>query len=180
LRRLLLIIVIFALALPAISCGSDSDKPSTITQDASHSSAHQASPEVEAKIIADAADDLRIISAAGAGTSQMATAMTGKALEETKAQVASDLAQGKVRKRDYQNINVYLQDYTLPIAEVRAEFDDLGYYIDATTGAALDSPTSEHKKYALALVEEGARWKIKLILSPSATSTTATEGQPNQ
>jgi hypothetical protein len=37
-----------------------------------------------------------------------------------------------------------LQDFTLPIAEVRAKFDDTGYYIDGTTGAALDSPTSEH------------------------------------
>lgn len=130
-------------------------------------------------MVADAADDLRIISAAGADTSQLATALTGKALEETKAQMASDLAQGKVRKRDYQNINVSLQEYTLPIAEARAEFDDMGYYIDATTGAALDSPTGEHKKYALALMEEGDRWKIRLILSPDAT-TTSTQEQPKQ
>jgi hypothetical protein len=180
LRKLLFIPVVLALTLFSVSCDSNNDAPSSTETQAAHSSAHQAPPEVEAKILADTTEDLKIIAGTGADTSQLATALTGKALEETKAQIGKDLAEGKIRKRDYQNLNVLAGDYTAPVAEVLAEFDDMGYYVDANTGASLASPTNEHKSYALAVVEEGGRWKIKLILSPSATTTTPTEGQTGQ
>jgi len=180
LRKLLFIPVVMALALFTVSCESDNNASTATEAQSQRSSAHQAPSEVEAKILADTAEDLRVIAATGSDTSQLSTVMTGKALDETKAQIGKDLAEGKVRKRDYQNINVRLGDYTLPIAEVFVEFDDMGYYVDANTGAALGEPANEHKSYALAVVEEGSRWKIRLILSPSATTTTPTEGQTGQ
>lgn len=179
-RKFLFIPVVIALALFTISCESDNNAPTATETQAQHSSAHQAPPEIEAKILADTTEDLNIIAATGSDTSQLSMALTGKALEETKAQIGKDLAEGKIRKRDYQNINVRLGDYTLPIAEVFAEFDDMGYYVDANTGATLTEPNKEHKSYALAVIEEEGRWKIRLILSPSATTTTSTEGQTGQ
>lgn len=179
LRKLLFIPVVMALAFFIVSCDSD-DTPAVTETQPQHVSAHQAPPEVEEKILADTAEDLRVIAAAGSDTSQLSTVMTGKALEETRAQIATDLAEGKIRKRDYQNITVLLGDYTLPIAEVLAEFDDMGYYVDANTGAALSEPSNEHKSYAMAVIEEDGRWKIRLILSPSATTTSSAEGQTGQ
>jgi len=165
--------------LISVSCGSNDDSTTTETQ-AQHVSAHQAPPEVEARILEDVKEDLRIIASAGSDTSQLSTAMTGKALDEMKGQIGKDLAEGKIRKRDYQNIEVKLGDYTSPVAEVLAEFDDMGYYTDANTGAALTESSKEHRSYALAVVEESGRWKIRLILSPSATTTTPDQGQTGQ
>ncbi len=162
--------VIMLLALAAVSCGDNSFPDSTQTDEA-HTSVHMVSPEVQAKIVADVTDDLRIIGQTGADTAGLSQAMNGKALTETKAAVGKDLAQGKCRKRDYQNISVHTTSFSLPVAEVSAEFDDGGYYVDANTGVALEEPKTEHKNYALAVVEEDGRWKINLILSPSATST---------
>ncbi|MDO8737181.1 MAG: hypothetical protein Q7K29_08915, partial [Thermoleophilia bacterium] len=170
-RNLLFMPLIIGLALFSVSCDSNNNASSSTETQPQHSSAHQAPPEVEAKILEDVTEDLRIIVATGSDTSQLSTAMTGKALEETKAQIGKDLAEGKVRKRDYQNIDVKLGDYTMPIAEVLAEFEDMGYYVDASTGVALTEPSKEHKSYALAVVEESGRWKIRLILSPTATTT---------
>lgn len=140
--------------------------------------AHQASPELEKKIVDDAMQDLKAIAAAGQDTNSLAQALTGKALDETKAVMAQDLAQGKYRKRDYQNINVRLQDYAAPVAQVFAEFDDKGYYVDAASGAALTEPANERKTYALALIEEGGRWKIKGIYAAEATTTATTPATP--
>lgn len=177
LRRLIVVPVLAAALLVPVSCGSDSSSQAGTTQEIPHNSAHQAPPEIEQKILADAREDLAIIASAGADTSTLSNALTGSALTDTKAQTDKDLAEGKYRKRDYQNINVRLQDYAAPIAEVFAEFDDNGYYVDAVTGAALGQPVNEHKSYALALVEEGNRWKIRLILAPSAASTAKQTGQ---
>lgn len=179
LRKLLFIPVLIALALFTVSCESDNNTP-IVTATQEHVSAHEAPPEIAEKILADTTEDLRIIAATGADTASLNKALTGKALDEIKAQAATDLAEGKIRKRDYQNINVRLGDYTLPIAEVLVEFDDTGYYVDAGTGAALSEPTNEHKSYAMAVIEEEGRWKIRLILSPTATTTTPTEGQTGQ
>ncbi|MHB8859446.1 MAG: hypothetical protein ACYC6Z_08210 [Thermoleophilia bacterium] len=161
------------------SCGGDQASTDQAVT-AVRTSAHEVPPEVDAKILADVTQDLQIISNAGADTAPLADAMTGKALSETKATIGKDLSQGKYRKRDYQNIKVRTSSYSLPVVEVAAEFDDNGYYVDANTGEALDQPTNEHKSYALAAVEEGGRWKISLILSPSATSTTGNSSQTNQ
>ncbi len=176
LRKLLFIHVAVAVVVVAVAlvagCGSNSSDPGSETTGTEKQFAHEVAPEIEEKILADAVDDLKVIAATGADTSQLPTVLTGSALESTKNSIAADAAQGKVRKRDYQNINVRMQGYVQPQAEVFAEFDDSGYYVDAATGAALGSPANEHKSYALAMVEEGGRWKIQMILSPTATSPT--------
>lgn len=174
-RKLMFIYVaVVVVALVAVAgCGSgDSADTATEPTETEKQFAHEVAPEIEEKILADAREDLEIIAATGADPSQLPTAMTGNALETTRNTIAADAAQGRVRKRDYQNINVRMQGFISPVAEVFAEFDDSGYYIDAATGAAIDSPTNEHKSYALAMVDEGGRWKIQMILSPTATSTT--------
>ncbi len=172
--------IIFSILIAAFLSSCGSEQPSADQTATTHTSAHEVPPEVDARILADITQDLQTISGAGADTAALGDAMTGKALSETKATIGADLAQGKYRKRDYQNIKVRTTSYSLPVVEVAAEFDDNGYYVDANTGAALDQPTNEHKSYALAAVEEGGRWKISLILSPSATSTTSNSSQSNQ
>lgn len=169
-NRFLIVSVLVVVALICVSCGSTVTTNQEETQPA-HTSAHQASPEVEQKIVADATEDLQIIASSGKDSSLLAKALTGKALEDTKSALNKDLAQGKYKQRDYQNINVRMTAYTAPVAEVFAEFDDNSYYVDASSGAALGQPALEHKSYALALVEEEGRWKIMLILSPSAKTT---------
>lgn len=160
--------MVFATAF-SFACGS-SESGNTETETVS-SSVHQLPTEAEQKVTADAEADLRVIASVGKDPSPLSQAMTGTALSDTTVSINSDLAQGKYKKRDYQNIHVIFQDYTSPVASVFAEFDDNGYFIDASTGAALGPQASEHKQYALALVEEENRWKIKMILSPSAASS---------
>jgi len=167
-----------ALFIGACDDGSQSNNTDT-TPTQARASAHQSSPEVEQKVLADATEDLRIIAATGQDASGLSQALTGKALDETRASMNKDLADGKYRKRDYQNIKVRLQDFTAPIAQVFAEFDDNGFYVDASNGAALTQPTQEHKTYALAMVEEDGRWKITGIYA-SAGTTTATTTTPTQ
>lgn len=180
-RKFLIIPFLITVALFIGACDSSSQSSNTDTTptQARGAPAHQSSPELEQKVLADATEDLRIIAATGQDASGLSQALTGKALEETRAAINQDLADGKYRKRDYQNIKVRLQDFTAPIAQVFAEFDDNGFYVDASSGAALTQPTQEHKTYALAMVEEDGRWKITGIYA-SAGTTTATTTTPTQ
>lgn len=156
-------------------CDNGAQPGDTTPTQAHGAPAHQVTPEIEKKVIDDATDDLKIIAASGKDAAGLARALTGKALEEARTTLTNDLAQGKYRQRDYQGIQVRVQDVTGTVAGVSAEFDDNGFYVDAGTGAALTDPTREHKKYALAMVEEDGRWKIKSIFSASATTTTSTD-----
>lgn len=176
-RRLAVVAALVAVTLFVVSCGSDSSSSDSETATQPHKSAHVVPPEIQQKVVDDARQDLDIIIASGADTSLLPTALTGAALKDAQAQDAQDLTAGKYRKHDYQNINLRFQDFALPYAEVFVEFDDYGYYVSTATGAAIDQPTKEHKSYALALVEEGNRWKIQQILSPSAASQSTPSGQ---
>jgi hypothetical protein len=169
-NKFFIVSVLVVVTLICVSCGSTATTNQEKAQ-AANTSAHQASPELEQRIVADASEDLQIIASSGKDSSRLAKALTGKALEDTKSALNKDLAQGKYKQRHYQNINVRMTAYTAPVAEVFAEFDDNSYYVDASSGAALTQPALEHKSYALALVEEEGRWKIMLILSPSANTT---------
>ena len=174
----LIIIPIAAAALAfSFSCGPSDNNTQTQT---TPTYAHQLAPEQEARVISDAKADLQVITAAGKDTSTLSQAMSGSALAQMQATISQDLAQGKYRKRVYDNIHVVMQDYTDPYASVFVEFDDKSYYVDAGTGTPLDQPQSQHKAYAMALVQDkkdNNRWKINMILAPQANGTSTTPGQ---
>ncbi|MHB1325923.1 MAG: hypothetical protein ACYDGS_09605 [Thermoleophilia bacterium] len=173
-RSALIILMTAALLLP-LACGTED----TVTPESKAqvgTSAHQLPEGAEAKVIADATDDLKLVTAAGADPTVLPKALTGQALEDMKSTLAGDQAQGKYKKRDYQNIKVRFQDYLPDTAQVYAEFDDVSYYVDAKTGAALEAPSRVHKAYALALVEEENHWKIKTVLAPSDAGSAKSPG----
>lgn len=147
------------------SCGDDSSPTDT------KSSAHKVTAEDRDRIIAETIEDLNIISSIETDTAVLATAMSGQALEEMKAGIVKELAEGKVKKRDYQNISATFEQLNYPVAQVLVEFDDFSYYVDAKTGAALSEPTGEHMRYAMAVVEEDGLWKIQGIFAPSSAET---------
>jgi hypothetical protein len=160
------------LAFAALSCGSgDSQSESVTDTTPTKTSAHAPTEELQAKIIADTTDDLNLVAGAGKDVSVLPQAMKGSALQETTASTNQDLAQGKYKTREYQTMDVRLDSYNFPLAQVVVEFDDYGYYVDANTGEALGEPTQEHHKIDLALSEEDGRWKIQTILAPSNAST---------
>lgn len=168
-RSLLLVLLVAWLLFP-LACGSNSTiAPETMAT--TGASAHQLPEEVQQKIVADTVEDLNLVASTGADATALPQALTGPELEKMRTALAADLAQGKYKKREYKNIKVTLQEYSPPIAQMSAEFDDASYYVDAKTGAALEAPSGEHKTYALAMVEEGNRWKIKYVLSPIGTDT---------
>ena len=174
LRRILILAVLLAVALATaiflISCSSN-DASAGGTTTATVASPHQISPAVQKQIVADARTDLDEVAAVGKNPSVLTSALMGKALSEMEAEIDGDLAQGKYRKRDFSNIVVKIEDYSAPVAEVSADFDDSSYYVDAKTGAQLGQPASQHRSYALAMQEEGGRWKISQFLSANATTT---------
>lgn len=159
-----------AMAIFLISCGSNNPAAEETTT-ATVTSPHQISKEVQQRIIADAKKDLREIAAVGQNPTALASALTGKALSDMEAEIDGNLAQGRYKKRDFSNIVVKIEDYTAPVAEVSADFDDSSYYVDARTGAQLGRPAPQHRSYALAMQKSGDRWKISMILSPKATTT---------
>lgn len=146
------------------SCGGE-DETTTKTP------AHAITPETVDQITANTTEDLQTVASTGSDTTALGTALTGKALEDMKKQVATDLAAGKVKNREYRNISVRFEEFNPPFAEVFAEFDDYGYYVDANTGAALGQPPGTHVSFAMAVVEEDGRWKIQGIFSPSNPNT---------
>ena len=159
------------MAIFLISCGSSSTATDGTTT-ATVTSPHQISTADQQQIVADARTDLNEIAAAGKNPATLTSALTGKALSDMEAEIDGDLAQGKYKKRVFQNIVVKIEDFTAPVAEVSADFDDSSYYVDARTGARLgQQPAAQHRSYALALQKEGNRWKISMILSPNATTT---------
>ncbi|MHB8161365.1 MAG: hypothetical protein ACYDGT_02565 [Thermoleophilia bacterium] len=159
-----------AMAIFLISCGSNSTATDGATT-ATVTSPHQISGADQQQIVADARTDLNEIAAVGQNPATLTSALTGKALSDMEAEIDGNLAQGKYKKRIFQNIVVKIQDFTAPVAEVSANFDDSSYYVDARTGAQLGRPQAQHRSYALALQKEGNRWKISMILSPNATTT---------
>ena len=159
------------MAIFLISCGSNGAATDGAATTATVASPHQISGADQQQIVADARTDLNEIAAVGQNPATLTSALTGKALSDMEAEIDGDLAQGKYKKRVFQNIVVKIQDFTAPVAEVAAEFDDSSYYVDARTGAQLGQPRAQHRSYALALQKEGNRWKISMILSPNATTT---------
>jgi len=153
-----------ATAMALSACGGDNGATTV--------EGHTLSAEETDILLTDVNDDFQIIMAATPETADtLAQALTGPALEQTKAGMDEDIAKGRYRKRDYQNLSVRPQEYNAPIAEMFVEFDDHGYYVDAKTGAQLTQPVVEHKAFALSVVEEDGRWKIRGIFEPSNETT---------
>ncbi|MEK7816763.1 MAG: hypothetical protein AAB281_00750 [Actinomycetota bacterium] len=151
------------------ACG-DSDNAKNGSADGGGPPGHQLSQEQVDKMLGDLAYDLSFIGSVGPGdTAALATVLTGAALSDTQNTITSELAQGKYKKRIYEDINARLEVYNYPSAEVFVEFTDKGYYIDPNTQAVLDQPTSERKAYSLSLVQENERWKINGIYLPSTS-----------
>ncbi|MBE0428794.1 MAG: hypothetical protein IBX61_02860 [Thermoleophilia bacterium] len=134
-------------------------------------SAHQLSPEEMERVVSETRENLDRVAAAGADVSMLTEALTGSALEETAKKIEEDLTLGRIKKREYGNIEIFFNQFNSPIAQVSVEYDDLGYYVDANTGASLTQPTGEHVRLALAAIEEDGRWKISLILAASTPET---------
>lgn len=167
-----------AVALLVVSCGDGSNPASeTVNPASAHELAHEAPPEMVDKVKADVAEDLDIISRVTTDTASFPQALTGKALADMKKMAEDDLAAGRYRVRDYRNVSVEVNGYTSPVMEVRVDFEDFGYYADASTGQALDSPSGEQKALAMAVVEEDGRWKIKGIFSATGTETATQPAQ---
>lgn len=166
-KKFLQVIALTLVALAAIlftSCGESSSTQET-------PSGHKLTAEEREKIIADTVDDLSLIAGIQTDTSLLGTAMTGKALDEMKQTVEKDLAEGKVKKREYRNVTAEFEEINFPYAEVLAEFDDFSYFTDAKTGATLSQPTGTHMRFAMALIEEDGNWKIQGIFAPSTPET---------
>ncbi len=172
--RFIAVPLVLVLALVAISCGSGGSGTQPDTVDTTATSAHDPSQQVKDQVVADATADLNLIASAGKDTSVLSQAMKGTALQDATNTINQDLAAGKYKKRDYQNLQVRLDDYNYPIAQVVAEFDDNSYYVDSSTGQALSKPAGDHVKLDLALVEEEGRWKIQGIFLPSNANTPTT------
>lgn len=163
----MLIVAIFLAAMTVIiftSCGDSSSSDTT-------PAGHKVTAEESEKIVADTTEDLNLIDSVETDTAVLATAMTGKGLNEMKTAIEKDLAAGKIKKRDYRNISAEFVQLDIPYAEVLAEFDDFSYYVDAKTGATLSQPAGTHMRFAMALVEEDGRWKIQGVFAPSTPET---------
>lgn len=149
----------------ALACGGES-----VTS--SGPPAHQLPPGAGDQIVADVMDDLQIVAAATPETPEdLSRALTGRALDDTRKSREDDLSRGRYRRREYRNVNARLYEYFAPVAQVFVEFDDYGYYVDAKSGASLEEPSTAHRAYSLAVIEEEGRWKIKSILEPSTPET---------
>ena len=164
--------ILVAAALVFTACGND-NAVSTVGAEtaAAHDLAHDTPPELVDRVNEDVVEDLQIISAVTVDTASFSQAMTGEALADMNKSAADDLAAGKYRKRDYRDVSVLINGYVSPVVEVRVDFEDHGYYVDASTGEALEAPSGERRTFAMALVEEEGQWKIKGIYSPTGTET---------
>ncbi len=160
------------------SCG-DTETPTTTATGAhaARTPAHQLPEETQQQIVADVKKDLEVIASMEKDDSVLAEAMTGEALAEMRSQAAADLAAGKYKKRDYREVKVELTGYTSPVAEVKVEFDNYGYYVDANSGKALETPSGEHVTLAMAVIEEDGRWEIKGIFSPESNGSEGSVAQ---
>lgn len=172
-RKLAAACVLVVAALMFTACGNN-DAASTVgaeTATAAHDLAHDIPSELVDRVNEDVVEDMEIISSVTVDTAPFSLAMTGEALADMNRMAADDLAAGKYRKRDYRDVSVLINGYISPVVEARVEFDDYGYYVDASTGKALTASSGEHKTFAMALVEEEGQWKIKGIYSPTGTET---------
>jgi len=150
--------------LTASSCGDTTTTETTPI-------GHRLSTEEQDRIVSETIDDLNQIAAVETDTTALTAVMTGAALNEMKAGIEKALTEGKIKKRDYQNVTATFVQFDSPYAQVSAEFDDFSYYVDANTGVALTQPTGTHMKYAMAIIEEDGRWKIQGIYPPSTPQT---------
>ncbi|GBE58266.1 hypothetical protein BMS3Abin01_01199 [bacterium BMS3Abin01] len=172
-RKLVAACVLVVVAFTFTACGND-EAVSTVgteTAAAAHDLAHDIPSELVDRVNEDVVEDMEIISSVTVDTASFSLAMTGEALTDMNRMAADDLAAGKYRKRDYRDVSVLINGYISPVVEARVEFDDYGYYVDVSTGEALESPSGERKTFAMALVEEDGQWKIKGIYSPTGTET---------
>lgn len=176
---LVLISIIFIFSTTTLYSGCSKKAPENKKTESKTKtpSAHTISKKTEKEIMADAYEDIKMLTNITDNTSELKKALSGKALKDMINSINKDLAEGKVKKRSYKDVKLYFRNYTKGIAGLTLQFIDKSYYIDKNTRQQISEPTNLPQKFAISLKKLDKRWKIYGIYSPAAKEATESEVQ---
>jgi hypothetical protein len=168
-RKIAALFLFSVLCLTSIGCfkskETSSSKPIGPVQVKSPTPAQTISKATANESVEDAREDLETLMKVTTDTSSLEKVLMDDALESIKKAIEDDLAAGRVKKRNYADIELEFKSYAEGVISLSLKFVDKSYYVDRDTLQQVSKPTNEPKHYALALKKAKNRWKISGIYS---------------
>lgn len=122
--------------------------------------AHNLPKKLEKEILDDVRDNLTIIQSAETDTSMLKNALADQALSAMYKNITDDLKKNVATRRKFDDIKLYISNYTKGVAAFYFEFTDMSYNYDVQTKKILSQPPASKKKLALAVQKINKKWKI--------------------
>lgn len=123
-------------------------------------------PEVISEILVDAQEDIEIIGAVRTDLSTLNAAMTGKALAELRAEVAEELKAGRIKARQFDELELKFEQIVEGTAGLTLVFKDRSYFVDKS-GNRVSEPENVMKRFILSLEKSEDQWKITDLYVPA-------------
>jgi len=168
----LILLVLLAIGLLMVGCAKTAEtaKPKK-AKPKIKAVGHNIPKKDRLKLKKDVRFDFETIAATRADTSTLKTALFNDALTRLSQNISDELKKGKIKVRQFANLDITVNNYNKPYAGVTVLYTDQSYFISSDTSQALTSPTNERKRLLLAVGKKGGRWKIAEFLNPAKPKT---------
>lgn len=130
--------------------------------------AHSLPKNLEKQLLKDVKNDLSVIQSVENDTSMLEKAMAGKALESMVKNIENDAKKNMATRRKFDDIELYVSNYTKGVAAVSFNFIDMSYKYNIKTKRIITKPPSTKKSLALAVQKKDGTWKIIGIYNTEA------------
>ncbi len=157
--------VLFGLCLPVLIFSLASCK-TAVKKPAAHKQKAEDVPMMKrGRILADAKDDIAIIESVQDDWRVLQPAMAGKALDTLKAEIEGLKADGLVKVREYEKLELEFGSLKKGVAGVTVQFLDNSEIVRLETGQSVVVSRAERKKFYIGLAKVEGRWKIISLLT---------------
>ncbi len=123
----------------------------------------------------DGVKALQVLQDARGDSGKLTDGFMDQALETMEKSFADDRAAGKIRVRDYSEVEFAVSTSIVGLVGTTAEFIDQGHFIDVVTDEMIGQPSNQKHRFIFAMKQQDGVWKIAQILD-SSTDRSDEEG----
>jgi len=127
------------------------------------------------QIKAAGVEALQVLQDARGDASKLTDGFMDQALETMEKSFADDQAAGKIRVRDYSEVEFSVSTSIAGLVGTTAEFIDHGHFVDVVTDEMIGQPSNQKYRFIFAMKQQDGVWKIAQILD-SSTDRSDEEG----
>ena len=132
-------------------------------------------PEQVQQIKDAGVEALQVLQDARGDANELTDGFMDQALETMQKSFADDQAAGKIRVRDYSEVEFSVSTSIAGLVGTTAEFIDQGYFVDVVTDEIIGQPSNQKHRFIFAMKQQDGVWKIAQILD-SSTDRSDEEG----